>query len=218
MGSKRTVFCCCWISFSKCFVGSLFHLRKYPVVSGIILAIFMLHIAGHAIQSNWTFYTMFKFNWNETMVGYSLGLVGLLVAIVQGVLIRYTIPRLGVKKSIFFGMAFWGIGMTLFAFATEGWMMFAFLIPYCLGGIAGPAMQGVISNEIPSNEQGELQGAITSLISLTSIIGPLLMTNLFSFFSKENDIIYFPGAPFMLGTILIVLSFLFSRKSISRLK
>ncbi|OFY76602.1 MAG: tetracycline resistance MFS efflux pump [Bacteroidetes bacterium RIFOXYA12_FULL_33_9] len=199
-------------------IGSLFHLRKYPVVSGIILAIFMLHIAGHAIQSSWTFYTMFKFNWNETMVGYSLGLVGLLVAIVQGVLIRYTIPRLGVKKSIFFGMAFWGIGMTLFAFATEGWMMFAFLIPYCLGGIAGPAMQGVISNEIPSNEQGELQGAITSLISLTSIIGPLLMTNLFSFFSKENDIIYFPGAPFMLGTILIVLSFLFSRKSISRLK
>lgn len=199
-------------------VGSLFHVKKYPVVSGIIIAIFLLNLAAHSVNSTWTFYTMFKFNWNETMVGYSLGFVGLLVAIVQGGLVRYTIPKLGVKKSIFTGMALWGTGMILFSVATESWMMFAFIIPYSIGGIAGPAMQGAVSNQIPDNEQGELQGAITSLISLTSIIGPLLMTNLFSYFSKDEAPIYLPGAPFVLGAVLILTAYFLSRKSIVKLR
>lgn len=198
-------------------VGALFHLKKYPIVYGLILTIFLLHIAGYAIQSNWPYYTMFKFNWDETMVGYSLGFVGVLMAIVQGGLVRIVIPKFGVKKTIFIGMLFWATGMTLFAFASEGWMMFVFCVPYCLGGVAGPAIQGAVSNQIPDNEQGELQGAITSIISLTSIIGPVLMTNLFSYFSKETAIIHFPGAHFILGTILIISGFIFSIKSLKKI-
>lgn len=195
-------------------IGSLIQIKKYPMVAGLVIAIFLLNIANHAIHSNWTFYTMFKFNWDETMVGYSLGVVGLLVAIVQGGLVRVILPKFGEKRTIFFGMALWGIGMFLFSFASSSWMMFAILVPYCLGGIAGPAIQGAISNQIPNNEQGELQGALTGLISLTSIIGPLLMTNLFSYCSKADSMIYFPGAPFMAGTILIVISYFFSVKAI----
>ena len=85
-------------------------------------------------------------------------------------------------------------------------MMFVFLIPYCLGGIAGPSLQGIISNQVPANEQGELQGALTSLISVTSIIGPPLMTNLFAFFTRKNGLVYFPGAAFMMGAILVSIS------------
>ena len=73
--------------------------------------------------------------------------------------------------------------------------MFAFLVPYCLGGIAGPALQGYMSNNVPANEQGELQGGLTSLMSLSSIFGPLIMTEAFYFFTKPNSFIQFPGAP-----------------------
>src|SRR5690606_229739 len=132
---------------------------------------------AHALQSNWTYYTIYKFNWSELMVGLSLSVVGVLVAIVQGGLIRITIPKLGEKNSVYTGLSFYVAGMILFAFASQGWMMFLFLIPYCLGGIGGPAMQGIISNQVPNNEQGQLQGALSSLTGITAFIGPLLMNN-----------------------------------------
>jgi DHA1 family tetracycline resistance protein-like MFS transporter len=195
-------------------VGSLMHLKRYPIISGLIVSIFLAHLASHAVHSTWTFYTMFKFEWNETIVGYSLGAVGLLVAIVQGGLIRIVIPKLGHKNAVYAGFTLWILGLSFFAFASEGWMMFAFLVPYCLGGIAGPAVQGIISNQVPASEQGELQGALTSLISITSIIGPLLMTNLFAHFSQTTTTMYFPGAPFLVGSMLLLVSLVFSTRSL----
>ena len=96
-------------------------------------------------------------------------------------------------------------------------MLFAFLWPYCLGGIASPTLQGVVSNQVADNEQGELQGALTATMSLSAIIGPLIMTNLFYVFTQENTPIQFPGAPFVLGAILVLISFLLSRKSLDKL-
>jgi DHA1 family tetracycline resistance protein-like MFS transporter len=140
------------------------------------------------------------------MIGYSLGMVGILVAIVQGGLMRYINPKLGNEKSVYVGLSLYALGLLLFAFASQTWMMFAFLVPYCLGGIAGPALQSIISGEVPSNEQGELQGALTSLMSLTSIVGPLIMTHLFAYFTKSNAPVRFPGAPFLLGAVLMLIS------------
>jgi DHA1 family tetracycline resistance protein-like MFS transporter len=104
--------------------------------------------------------------------------------------------------------------MLLFAFANHGWMMFAILVPYCLGGISGPALQGIISNQVPDNEQGELQGALTSLVSVTSFIGPLIMNNLFAYFTGATAPFLFPGMPFVLGTVLIILSIFFAIPSL----
>ena len=89
------------------------------------------------------------------------------------------------------------LGMFLFAIASQSWMMFVFLIPYCLGGIAGPAFRLSISGHVPPNAQGELQGSLTSLMSVASIIGPLLMTNLFAYFTSAHAPIHFPGASFL---------------------
>ncbi|MGK7394596.1 MAG: TCR/Tet family MFS transporter [Candidatus Cyclobacteriaceae bacterium M3_2C_046] len=199
-------------------VGALTHLKQYPLIAGLIISIFFIHIAAHAVQSTWSFFTMLRFEWDETLVGYSLGFVGVLVALVQGGLTRVTVPKLGYKNTIFLGMMLWISGLVLFAFASEGWMMFAFVIPYCLGGIAGPAIQGVISNQVPPNEQGQLQGALTSLISLTAIVGPLMMTNLFAYFTSADAYYYFPGAAFLLGALLILISFIFIVKSLSSKK
>ena len=195
-------------------VGSLLHLKKYPALTGLILSLTFIYVGAHAVQSTWSYYTIKKFNWNTGMVGYSLAFVGLMVAIVQGGLIRIVIPKLGQARALFVGLMMYTIGMFLFAFASSTWMMFAFCFIYCLGGIAGPALQGIISQHVPSNEQGELQGALTSLMSATSIFGPLVMSNLFSHFSRDNYAYYFPGAPFIAGAAFFLVSTLISYKSL----
>lgn len=187
-------------------IGSLIHLFRYPVIIGLIGSIFLVYIAGYAVQGTWTYYTMEKFKWGEAMVGYSLGFVGVVSAVIQGGLIRVIIPKFGPKKSLLLGLTLYAIGNILFAFATEGWMMFAFTVPYCLGGITMPALQGIISTSVPPNEQGELQGAFTSLMSLASIVGPIIMTGLFYAYTKDDAHMYFPGAPLILGSILILVS------------
>ena len=197
-------------------ISSLKNLRKYPVVSGLVISLVLTFIASHAVQSNWSFYTMYKFNWTAEIVGYSLAVVGVLVAFVQGFLIRKIIPRFGQVKSIYLGMSFSALGLLLFGLASESWMMFAFLIPYCLGGIAGPSIQGVISSQVPANEQGELQGALTSLMSLCGVFGPLLMTNLFAFATAKNSTFHVPGAPFFLASCLTLVSFYLSYRTLSK--
>ncbi len=187
-------------------IGSLLHLKKYPAISGLAVSILFVYIASHAIQSNWNYFTMYRFSWNERMVGMSLGVVGILVATVQGGLIRVINPWLGNEKSIYTGLALYAFGMLLFGLATQSWMMFAFLIPYCLGGIAQPALQAIMSEHVPANVQGELQGAITSLMSLAAIIGPLLMNNLFYYFTHGEAPVQLPGAPFLLAAVFMAAS------------
>ncbi len=196
-------------------LGSLRQLKKYPVIMGLVASLVLIYIAAHAVQSTWAYFTIERFRWSEAMVGYSLGMAGLCVAIVQGGLIRIINPRLGANRSVYVGMMLYTLGLALFAFSNKSWMMFAFLIPYCLGGIAGPSLQGIISNQVPANEQGELQGALTSLISITSIIGPPLMTNLFSYFTGNSAPFYFPGAAFMAGAVLIMFSGLLAWRTLS---
>lgn len=185
-------------------MGSLLHIKKYPGIGALVGALILVYIAGHAVQSNWTFFTIAKFNWSEKVIGYSLGMFGVLIAAVQGGLIRYVNPRLGNERSVYTGLALYTIGMLLFAFVNREWLLFVFMIPYCLGGIAGPALQAIISGHVPPNEQGELQGALTSLMSATSIVGPLLMTNLFAYFTRPGAPVYFPGASFLLGAVLML--------------
>ncbi|MDQ6477723.1 TCR/Tet family MFS transporter [Dyadobacter sp. LHD-138] len=197
-------------------IGALKHLQKYPVISGLIISLALLYIAMHAVQSNWSYYTMEKFHWNEKTIGYSLGAMGLLGAIVQGGLIRLIIPKLGQKRGVYVGLFLYSLGFVLFSFARETWMMFAFMVPYILGGIAGPSLQGIISTQVPANEQGQLQGALTSLMSLTSIIGPPLMSNLFYFFTKSSTPVYFPGAPMLTAAVLTLLSAYLARRSLKK--
>jgi DHA1 family tetracycline resistance protein-like MFS transporter len=197
-------------------VGMLLNLKRYKHLYGLFLIVFLVNVGGHAAQSTWTYITMLKFDWNEAMVGYSLAFVGLTIAIVQGGLIRVVIPKTGEVKAFYIGFVFYFIGFLAFAFATDGWMMFVFMIPYALGGLSMPAVQGIVSNNVPANEQGEMQGIMTSLMSITSIIGPLVMTNLFYFFTQKNAPVYFPGSPFMLGAVLTVVCLFIAIKAIPR--
>jgi DHA1 family tetracycline resistance protein-like MFS transporter len=187
-------------------LGSLNFLMTHPEIGGLAVSFFLIYFGAQSVQGNWNFFTMYRFHWTEGMVGLSLTVVGVVFGVVQGLLTRVINPRLGNEKSIYLGMAFYIMGLVLFAFATQGWMMFAFLVPYCLGGIAGPSLQSVISGHVQPNQQGELQGALTSLMSLSTIFGPLVMTNTFYYFTSSKAPFYFPGVHFLIGAVCMLAS------------
>ena len=195
-------------------VGSLTQLMKIPSVVPLIVSILLLYTAAHAVMSNWSYFTMHRFNWTESTVGISLAVVGVLVGFVQAGLTRIVNPKIGSEKSLYYGLALYSIGMLLFGLANQSWMMFVFLVPYCLGGIAQPALQAVMAGRVPPNAQGELQGAITSTMSLSAIIGPFVMNNLFFYFTHSEAPVYLPGAPFFLGAILMATSFVIAYRAL----
>lgn len=196
--------------------GTLLQLRKYPVIIGMAGALMLIYIAGHATQSTWAYYTKERFNWDPAWIGYSLTFVGIMVAFVQGVLIRWLVPVLGQYKAVYTGLFLYAVGFVLFGIANQAWMMFAFTVVYTMGGIAGPSLQGIMSNEVPPTEQGELQGGLTSLISVTSIIGPPMMTSIFAYFTDQNLLdLYLPGAPFFIGAVLTIFSLILSIRALS---
>ncbi len=185
-------------------LGTLREMRKYPILVSLAGALVLMYLSSHATQSTWTFYTMEKFDWSERQVGYSLGFVGVMVALVQGGLTRVVIPRIGSERSVYGGLLLYAVGFAGFALAPAGWFMFLMVVPFSLGGLAGPSFQGIMSNQVGRDAQGELQGAITSLVSLSAIVGPPVMTGLFGYFTAEAAPVYFPGAPFMAGFFLVL--------------
>jgi DHA1 family tetracycline resistance protein-like MFS transporter len=197
-------------------IGSLMNLKRYPVITGLVASLVLIYIAAHAVQSNWAYYTIEKFGWDSKMIGLSLTVVGIGFAVVQGGLIRIIIPKLGNQRSVYVGLAFSTLGFILYALANQNWMMFAFSAVYCMGSIAGPGLQGIISTTVPPNAQGELQGALTGLMSATSIVGPPLMTNVFAFFTDSHAPVHLPEAPMILGAVLMVISTVLARRSLKK--
>src|SRR6476660_8517785 len=198
--------------------GSLKFLTSHPEIGGLAIGFFLIYLGAQSVQGNWNFFTIYRFGWSEKMVGISLAVVGVLVGGVQAGLTRVVNPKIGNENSIYLGLSLYTLGLVLFAFATQSWMMFAFLVPYCLGGIAGPSLQSVISGHVPRNQQGELQGALTSLMSLTTIIGPPLMSGAFSYFTTDKAPFYFPGMHFLIGALCMLLSVIIIYKVLSREK
>lgn len=199
-------------------LGSLKFLTQHPEIGGLAFGFFLIYLGAQSVQGNWNFFTMYRFGWSEGMVGISLAVVGVLIGAVQAGLTRVINPKIGNEKSIYLGLSLYTMGLLLFAFATQSWMMFAFLIPYCLGGICGPSLQSIISGHVPSNQQGELQGALTSLMSLTTIVGPLIMNGTFAYFTSAKAPFYFPGMHFLIGAACMLISILITRQVLTREK
>ncbi|TXK49836.1 TCR/Tet family MFS transporter [Pontibacter qinzhouensis] len=189
-------------------LGTWLHLRKYPLVVGLCCSLCCTYIAVHVFHNVWAYFTALKFNWAENHIGYSFGLLGLLIAFVQGWLTGFVAPKLGLKKTAYIGVGLYSLGYLLLALATDSWMLFAFLLPYAMGGISEPAIQSILSSEVPETEQGELQGGIASLASATALIGAPMMSYLFAFFTSGSAPVYLPEAPF-LAAIALTLTSLF---------
>ncbi len=207
------------INYLKMIPGvSLVSLRNYKGVLLLIFAFFLANLAGQALPSTWSYYGIERYDWSPKQIGISLMIVGVLVAIAQGFLVGKVVKAFGRKKTIIGGFLLWTIGMFLFSQASEPWMLYAFLIPYAFGGVAGPTVQGVISNQVSEKEQGNLQGAITGLVSVTAIVGQLVFSSVFYYFIRPETNIYFPGAPYALAAVFLLIAFIFAILAMKRMK
>src|SRR5215469_10013903 len=185
-------------------LGSLIAIRRYPMVFGMIGVIVLMRLAHDANPAVWTYYTMLKFSWTPAQVGYSLMGVGVLVALVMGVLTRLAIPRIGETMAVYFGLFCEAAGFLGYAISTSGRMLYGWMVVWSLSGLAGPALQGIMSRQVSEREQGELQGALASVGSLTSIVAPVMLTNLFWYFTSPLAPAYLPGASFVAASLFCV--------------
>lgn len=182
--------------------GSLWDFGKRKEIRPLLLILFLVFMAAQTMPSVWPFYTKELFSWNDLEIGYSIAYVGLLVAIVKGLLVKWSQKKLGSANAIISGLILNMAGLLLFGFIKEWWLVYVFALVYCLGGIAPPTLQAMISLKAAKNEQGELQGMISSLISIANIISPLLFTQLFYSYSSKG----FPGMPFVVSAFIIFMS------------
>ncbi len=193
--------------------GTLTLLGNYPIVSGLSKAFVCQSLAQRGLEHVWVLYTMFMFGWSELTNGLVLGLVGVMAVIVQGGLVRPAIKMFGERKAVIYGLAISSVTFAGYALATQSWMILAFIVFGSLGGICGPAIQSIVAGAVPPSDQGKVQGSLTSLISLTNIVAPLLFaTGIFGYFTSLKAPIQFGGAPFLVGSLLLFTALVIARR------
>ncbi|HVZ68713.1 MAG TPA: TCR/Tet family MFS transporter [Rhizomicrobium sp.] len=187
-------------------LGALIALRRFPMLMGMFGVTVLMRLGHDANPVVWTYYTMLKFHWSSAQVGYSLMAVGAMMALVFSFLTRIVIPRLGELRSAYLGITCGAIGFFGYAYATQGWMLYAWMSIWVLMALAGPSLNAIMSKEVGPTEQGELQGALASLGSLTSVAAPPILSNLFGYFTSEAAPVYFPGAAFFAAGVFMMLA------------
>ena len=201
-------------------LGTLVEMRRHPVVLGLLGALLLWMLGHQVMPSTWAFYTKLRFGWPERTIGASLALAGAIMASAQAILPRVLVPRIGERRAAMLGIAVATTGYLGYATATAGWMMFAWLATWFFGALVMPVTNALMSHRVAANAQGELQGAVASLFSLSSIAGPPLMTQLFGRFSAPGARVHLPGAAFFaaaaLATCSLVIYWVVSRQPAGR--
>jgi DHA1 family tetracycline resistance protein-like MFS transporter len=187
-------------------LGTLMALRRYPAVVAIAGAVFLWQLAHQVYPATWSFFANIRFRWSEAEIGLSLAFVGVLMAFTQGFLTGRIVPRIGEHRAVMIGVVSGVVSMLALAFATHTWAAYAAMLIGMLQGLAYPSMNAIMSKQVAADQQGELQGGVASMMSLTTILGPLIMTQTLGRFSEATAPVYFPGAAFLLAAMLALLS------------
>jgi len=196
-------------------LGTLRSLAPHPLVLALCVPLVLSLIAQRGIENVWALYTEYRFAWGPRQIGLSLALVGLGTALAQGLLTRRVIPRLGERRTLVVFLGIGAAGMFLFGIADQPLLLLGAILLTSLGSVAGPALQALLSQAVPAEEQGLLQGGLTSLQSMVHILAPLLMTNLFGTFAGEDAALHLPGMPFLVSGALMVVA-LFTARTLFR--
>jgi len=197
-------------------VGALLDLRRHAMALGLAGSYFLIYLAHQALPSTWVLYTGYRYHWTVSQIGLSLAIVGLMAAIVQGGLTRIVVKRIGEEKTATLGLTVGALSYAGYGLAPEGWMIYAILVAGSLGGMTGPAVQGLISRGVGADEQGGVQGSLSSLTSVAGIIGPPIAAELFRYFISDTAAMYLPGAAFFFSAILVVLALLLALRSFQK--
>ena len=188
-------------------LGSLIRLQAYPLVAGLALVFACKSLAQRGLENVWVLYTDYRYGWDTWTNGLTLGLVGICAIVVQGGMVRPTVRRLGERRTVILGTTIATLGFLGYGLASQGWMIPWIIVLSAMGGVSNPAIQSLVTSTVSESEQGTIQGALTSMTSLTNIIAPLLFnTLLFSYFISDESPIQLPGAPFLVGAVLVFTS------------
>ncbi len=181
--------------------------RKLPSMGKLLAVMFLMNLAFFVYPSVWAYYGTAQHGWDGRMIGISLAIFGLCSAIVQGGLMGPIIKRLGEYKVVILGICINFVGFIALFFAWETWQVFVLTPLSALASMATPALQGLMSKAAPDNAQGELQGVNSALQAIATIVSPLVMTQIFGYFTSNADF-YYPGAPFIMSAAMMVIAFL----------
>ncbi|WCM25287.1 TCR/Tet family MFS transporter [Sphingomonas sp. QA11] len=195
--------------------GTLVRMGRYPFVLGCLATIFLMQLGAQSQLSTWGYFLIERLRWSPLEIGLSVALFGIAIAIAQGLVTGPAIARFGERRCALVSLMFGLPSYVLLAFASTGWMIYLAIVIGAATGVAFPAIQGMMTTRIEEDAQGELQGAVASTVGLTSIIGPLVMTWVFGHFADAKGV-YFPGAPFVLASGLIVAAWLLLARTIRR--
>lgn len=185
-------------------LGAFRNIGGLPGVKRLLLISFVYTIAFFVYPGVWAYFGAERFGWGPGMIGLSLGIFGIGIAVVQGLLIRPILNRIGERKAVILGLSIDVLAFVALGFVTNGWVALALTPLTALGSIAGPALQGIMSRTAADNQQGELQGTVSSINAVATIVAPLMVTQTFWFFTDGHGLVYAPGAPFILSAILTI--------------
>ena len=185
-------------------LGAFKNIGRLPGLKRLMLIVFIYNVAFFVYPGVWAYFGAERFGWGPGMIGLSLGFFGIGIAVMQGIMIRPILRRLGERQAVILGCAAHIVAFFAIAFVSNGWVALAFTPLAALGSIAAPALQGIMSRRASDDQQGELQGTITSINAVATILAPLLVTQTFWHFTKDGAAIYAPGAPFILSAVLIM--------------
>ena len=183
-------------------VGSLVLLRSHHELWRLATIQFLAYIAHNAF-SVWALYAIYRFDWTGNMVGRSLTVVGICTAAISAGVTPFMVRRFGEKRTLYIGQFFGAVGMFVAGLAGSGWVLFASIPIISLWNISMPAAQSMMTHRVSEREQGELQGAIGSMRSITFVIGPILFSQIFAYFINPKHSFHVPGAPYYLGAALL---------------
>jgi DHA1 family tetracycline resistance protein-like MFS transporter len=187
-------------------IGSILSLRTFKGVAGLALVIATLNFAQANLQAVWVLFTGFRFGWGPLENGATLAVLGILTAAMQGAGIKPMLKRFGEVRAVIIGLSASALAFTAYAFIPEGWMILLVMLVGALGGVSGPAILAMVSRNVSEDLQGSAQGALASISSLAAIASPLIATALFAAFTAPGASLTFAGAPFLFGTLTIVVA------------
>lgn len=187
-------------------LGAFRALGRLPGIGRGLLIYFLYQVAFFVYPSVWAYFGTARFGWDAGMIGLSLGLFGVMMAVVQGWLIRRILRWLGVRGTLVYGLVFDIFAFGALAFVTSGTVALILTPLAALGAVITPALQSLMSETVGDDRQGELQGAVASVGAVAMILSPMLMTGVFAWFTRPEADVFFPGAPFLVSVGLIVLA------------
>ena len=197
-------------------IGMLPFLRSNRILAGLQAANFFSQLAHVVLPSTFVLYATYRYGWDVRMVGLTLAIVGLSSMVVQGVAIGPIVKRLGERKALLLGLIFGAIGFFIYGAAPTGLWFCAGIPVMALWGVSGAATQALMTQQVAADQQGQLQGATTSVQSISQMLGPFLFTLTFAFFIGDRAPFKLPGAPFLLAGALIALALVIAARTLTK--